>query len=258
MLAEVRVREMIYLSVISHSHEKVLMELGVLASLAQSREVVVVLKDNVGSPVLRRYCMDNNVRYLDSLPGKGFGENNNIVFRHIEQEIGFNAGDFFITLNPDVTVGVAVVVSFIEQLTLDRHRLGTINLFRDAAMTVHDPSIRRFPSPMDIISSRILGNSRNRYDKENISTPCSVEWASGAFLAFDWELYKELQGFDERYFMYFEDVDICRRSLRQFNSPVWFYPRYKAVHYAAHANRVLLSRHSLWFMVSFLRYLLSK
>ncbi len=46
---------------------------------------------------------------------------------------------------------------------------------------------------------------------ENISGPIMVENASGCFLCFKTEVFKKLNGFDERYFMYFEDYDILRR-----------------------------------------------
>jgi hypothetical protein len=39
----------------------------------------------------------------------------------------------------------------------------------------------------------------------------SIEWVSGSFMAFPSEVFAELGGFDERYFMYCEDVDICLR-----------------------------------------------
>ena len=39
-----------------------------------------------------------------------------------------------------------------------------------------------------------------------------TDWVGGMFMLFNSKDYKELKGFDEKYFLYFEDVDICYRA----------------------------------------------
>jgi GT2 family glycosyltransferase len=62
--------------------------------------------------------------------------------------------------------------------------------------------------------------------------------------------------FDPRFFMYLEDVDICRRAREQLGEPVLYLPHLKAVHLCRQANKRLFSRHFYWFMVSMLKYFL--
>ena len=92
------------------------------------------------------------------------------------------------------------------------------------------------------------------YDKNTITEPIHVDWASGAFLAFDATHYAQLLGFDLRYFMYFEDVDICYRSTL-LGKEVRYYPNLRAVHAAAHKNRDIASKHAIWFFHSFMKFL---
>ena len=81
-------------------------------------------------------------------------------------------------------------------------------------------------------------------------TPARAQWASGAFIAFNSAAFRGIAGFDERYFMYCEDVDICLRlqlagyQLARADTTV--------VH---HAKRQSLKnfRHLAWHVCSLLR-----
>lgn len=245
---------MIFVSIVSHGHDLILLRGGLLAALAAHDEIVVVLKDNVPSARIKGLCSSLGIIYLDESPRMGFGENNNFVFRHIIQKIGFRDNDFFVLINPDVVIVPEILIRFVANLKSDSRRFGTINLYRESTMVLHDHSIRRFPSVLDIVAAPFGRIARNRYNKAEIETPCEVDWASAAVLAFEWTLFDELGGFDEQYFMYFEDVDICQRAKRKCGESLYYYPQYKAVHAARHANRNILSRHAWWFIHSFLRY----
>ena len=61
----------------------------------------------------------------------------------------------------------------------------------------------------------------------NHDTPQKVDWVSGAFMVFRNKYF-----FDSRFFMYFEDVDICRRI-----GKVWYYPEAVAHHSAGHGSK---------------------
>jgi len=245
---------MIYVCVVSHFHDDLLMGGELLSELSGSDVVRVFVKDNVQSARLRHHCGVLGIEYIDSSPNKGFGENNNIVFQHIKKNVGFGEGDFFVAINPDILLTCSVLIEFVNSLRQDTRRFGTLNLFKDRKMKIHDWSIRKFPTLMDIFASRVFGTIRNKYEKENIDKPCAVDWGSGAFLAFDWKLFEDLGGFDERYFMYFEDVDISWRAKRKFNVLLYYYPQYKAIHLARHANRKLISWHAVWFLKSFMLF----
>jgi len=88
----------------------------------------------------------------------------------------------------------------------------TLNLFKDTALSIPDANIRFFPGIAAVLKLLKRQSLTVSYDKSTLTSAASVEWASGAFLAFKPAHYAKLHGFAPQYFMYFEDVDICYRS----------------------------------------------
>lgn len=64
---------------------------------------------------------------------------------------------------------------------------------------------RTLVSPLSLVQRHLL---RRRH---RLLSQQPVHWVTGAFMAFKSTVFRELGGFDERYFMYCEDVDICLR-----------------------------------------------
>lgn len=81
--------------------------------------------------------------------------------------------------------------------------------------------------------------------------PVAVDWVSGACLAARREVLEELGGFDERFFMYFEDADLCRRA-RQAGWKVFYLPRVQVVHHTGASSgdrtRAILRLHKSAFL----------
>jgi GT2 family glycosyltransferase len=67
--------------------------------------------------------------------------------------------------------------------------------------------------------------------------------------------YRALKGFDEGYFMYCEDIDICYRA-KQLATDILYFQDIKAVHLAQHSNRRVFSKHFFWHLKSIARFLL--
>lgn len=246
---------MIHIAIVSHGHEDLLIA-GELAGLLHAGAGITIwVKDNQPSAALRQFCAQHAIAYSDARPGLGFGENNNFLFGQIQREAGFQDGDSFIVLNPDIATDAATIASLVERMRADRFPLATLNLYRDAGYGQTDTNIRRFPdlwTPLRALRDRSLTRP---YDKAALTEACHVDWASGALLAFDAAHFAALQGFDAHYFMYFEDVDLCYRSRLLLGKGVRYYPQLRAVHAAARQNRRLGSRHASWFFRSFLTFL---
>lgn len=89
----------------------------------------------------------------------------------------------------------------------------------------------------------------DRITYEGLSTekPSYVDWVSGCCMAVERKFFEEVGGFDERYFMYFEDVDLCRKA-RQLDKHILFDPRTTVIHRASHssAKRKGIIRSILW------------
>lgn len=246
---------MIHVAIVSHGHEDLLISshLGGLGN--GNARLKIWIKDNQPSARLKLYCRQQGVSYSDEQPGLGFGHNNNFLFKQIQNSIGFLPGDMFVVMNPDITIEAAAILDLVTQMQLERCQIATLNLYRDLALSESDANIRRFPDWRSLAWMSVMRSVSEPYNKKAMREACHVDWASGAFLVFDAAHYAALEGFDERYFMYFEDVDICYRSRQLLGQGVRYYPALKATHLAAHRNRNLFSRHALWFFRSFLKFL---
>ncbi|MFC6669715.1 glycosyltransferase [Marinobacterium aestuariivivens] len=224
--------------------------------MANNKDVEIVIRDNKASIFLRELSATSSMHYLAASSPMGFGANNNAVFEYCRSKLGMQSGDYFCLHNPDLIIAPDVLLEAVNTAEQHAARLVTINLFQDSDLTRPDFNIKRFPSLLDFARGFLLGSNPAAYDKTTIDEPTQVDWASGAFLLFKAELYQQLHGFDERFFMYLEDVDICRRARDQLGEPVLYLPHLKAVHLCRQANKRLFSRHFYWFMVSMLKYFL--
>ena len=245
---------MIHVAIISHGHEALLIDSALGGLVSTGTDLKVWVKDNKPSSKLKAYCAEHGIFYTDAQAGLGFGHNNNFLYDLIHQETGFAAGDTFIAMNPDITIEPTTIYQLVAQMKRDDTAIATINLYRDLKLSTTDANIRRFPDLFSIFKIILLRSISVAYDKNTMSEPCYIDWASGAFLAFDAAHYSMLKGFDLRYFMYFEDVDICYRSTL-LGKAVRYYPKLKAIHAAAHNNRNIASKHAFWFFHSFIQFL---
>lgn len=248
----------IFISVISHGHESIIRSLDCLAKLSKLPNVIIVLKNNkpTKNEKLKPYCLKNNIHYLDRNTGLGFGENNNFIFNYCEHHLQMVDEDYFLILNPDVNLDKDVLSNMFGKVQLDKVRLSTLNLFKDKEYTIPDNCVRKFPGALNFISSFIGRHNSSIIDKTLFTTPQYFDWAAGSFLLFESSLYQTLRGFDKAYFMYCEDIDICWRAKNIQNECLMFYPEFKAIHLAQHANRSVFSKHFLWHLKSILRYLM--
>jgi len=82
------------------------------------------------------------------------------------------------------------------------------------------------------------------------------DWVGGMFMLFRSDLYKTLGGFDEGYFLYYEDIHLCAR-LRVAGMRVVLEPKAEIIHDAQRASHRDL-RHAWWHATSILRFFRSE
>ncbi|MFT6915508.1 MAG: N-acetylglucosaminyl-diphospho-decaprenol L-rhamnosyltransferase [Motiliproteus sp.] len=245
-----------FLSVVSHEHDKYIESNLELLELSRMAGVTVVIRDNVGSDRLAIFAQTQAIDYFSAVSPSGFGANNNAVFDYCRSELGMQSSDYFCLLNPDLFIAPDVLLACVAEAQRRHARLVTINLFEDFDYSHPDLNIKRFPSLLDFAKGFLLGTNPAAYDKSLLTESCVVDWASGAFLLFRADLYEQLDGFDERFFMYLEDVDICRRAREHCAEELLYLPQLKAVHLCEQANKKLFSKHFIWFLTSMTRYFL--
>ena len=173
---------------------------------------------------------------------KGFGANHNAAFRVAR-------GDIFIVANPDLLLPAFDPTTLFETLRRPGAGVAGPRIITPAGEATDSP--RRFPTVVSLAGRVLAGHKGAEY--ATVGDPFEVDWVGGMFMAFTRETYQRVRGFDERFFMYMEDVDLCRR-LRDAGLGVWFDPRTSVVHDARRNNR-RDARHLRWHLESLARYL---
>lgn len=247
----------IFISVISHNHLDVIRQLNCLPVLAECFEVVIKSNIPEQNKLIEEYCRKFNIHHLNDNYYQGFGKNNNDVYKYCLDFLEMKDDDVFIVLNPDVQIDLDMVELLLTTMNYDNNKIVAINLYKDTDFKYFDNSIRTFPRFIDFLNSFISGVNNTCLDKNSIVNPTKVDWAAGSFIAFKSSHYRFLNGFNEDYFMYCEDIDICYRS-NLLGEPVIYYPFIKAYHAACHYNRKILSKHFYWHVKSIIKFLIYK
>ncbi len=244
---------MLYISIVSHGHSNYLTKNNALVEISKLGGVNVVVRDNLGEKALSEFCHREDIGYLGGGRRLGFGENNNAIFSFIESEYQIRDEDFFLILNPDVVLSVESFLRFYSILNEQKYPLSTIDLFLDSEYKKRDPFIRKFPGAFDFVSSFLFHRNMTLIDRsEGVE---DFDWCAGSFMCFRVEVFRGLRGFDESYFMYCEDLDICYRA-KMIGVSAKYIPDVRAIHVAQLGNRKLFSKHFFWHVSSIFRYLL--
>ena len=156
---------------------------------------------------------------------KGFGANHNEAFKRCRT-------DYFCICNPDIRLNADPFPSLLNVFS-DRAVGAAGPLVRDPDGKIED-SARRFPTFWSLVAKSFIDLRTSDYAVDR--GPQDVDWVAGMFILFSREAFESVKGFDERYFLYYEDVDICRR-LQKGGRKVIFNPLAEVVHEAQRASR---------------------
>jgi N-acetylglucosaminyl-diphospho-decaprenol L-rhamnosyltransferase len=177
---------------------------------------------------------------------KGFGANHNAAFRS-------RPSSFFGVLNPDLKLDQDPFTPLLTRLTGRNQGVIAPQVLNDD----HDieDSARCLPTPFRLVK-RYMGfkkTIRLDYPTDRIYCP---DWVAGIFMLFPSRVYAAVQGFDERYFLYFEDVDLCTRLWRA-GYQVMVDPAVTVIHQARRNSHDTI-RYLSWHIFSGCRFFLSR
>lgn len=168
-------------------------------SLAAAGLVVVVV-DNFSSVAERRaaqsLCRERGW-LLECCDNRGFGAGMN---RGATRAI--RAGcDAIVALNPDAKADAGTLVALGQQVLVNRREMVSPAMI-DSVGRVHFRGAQ-----VNMATGQIRSGWATRDDDQTWRN-----WLSGACLAYSVDIHSELRGFDEAYFLYWEDVDFSRRA----------------------------------------------
>lgn len=235
---------MISVSIVSHGHGAMVADLlRDLAALRRS-DLQVIVTLNIPESVAGDYAADAGiaVETIRNDGPQGFGANHNQAFKRAR-------GEFFCVLNPDVRLPADPFPALLEAARAREVGLAAPRV-QNAEGRVEN-SARRFPT-LASLAAKALG-AAPALDYPDTSEVASPDCVGGMFMLLKRSAYEAVGGFDERYFLYYEDFDLCRR-LRRKGLEIRLVPSARIVHQArrtSHRNPRYLALH----LRSILRFL---
>ena len=186
-------------SVVSHRQAPLAMLLlADLNQLCRSAINKVVLTCNLPEPLaLDPASFQFPIQTIINPTPVGFGANHNQAFQRCDSE-------WFLVINPDVRLTFDVINTLVVRAT-DRTGLLAPQETDEAGRDVQN--LRGLITPWEVIQRKLLMHERQ--------PPKLHGWVKGMFMLIKTEAYQEIGGFDERYFMYCEDFDLCARLMLQ-------------------------------------------
>ena len=224
---------------------------GLLPALQPQVEELVLVANVPGS----FGTVPGGVRVIENARPRGFGANVNAGARVTTSEL-------VCSVNPDAVPrpeAIAVLRDFLVQ----HPRAGVAGprmLYPDGTV---QPSRRRFPTvggtllrrtPLRRLVDPYKVQRRHYHLGEQPTEPAEADWMLGGFLMLRRSMLDELGGFDEGFFLYGEDIDLCYRAARA-GWERWYVPAAVVEHeHQAVTDRRFLTRKTLWHWRGILRF----
>lgn len=227
-----------------------------LVRLADRRIVRVVIVDNASGDAsvetlrakARQLGAESWVTIVDAGRNGGFGAGNNAGAREALKD--GSTPDLLWFLNPDTLVDGLDLASALAWFESD-DRVGIVGTGMVDAEGRADQGGHRDLRPMgEFVRNAGSFGVLRRYAVSDaaLDRPGEVDWVSGASLMMRTTAYQQLAGFDEAFFLYFEEIDLCRRA-RGAGWRVIYEPRTRIVHLEGQTTgvRTAKSRPAYWY-----------
>jgi len=242
---------------VSHRHHDVIINLGAIKSFSAYNNIHVVCRDNDPVHKLAKYCDKYGAHYIANHAEQGFSANNNANYMHCKFELGMEEDDYFILLNPDVFITTKNIDTLLASLSMNEIDFAAVNLFLDREGMVHDDNIRLYPKFSQFIKTYLLNDRSTMVNRRKGLSENKEYWASCAFMIVKADVYNQLNGLDERYYMYCEDIDFSFRATKA-GYPLQYLENVRAVHFRRCSSKQFLSKYFFWHVQSVFKYSFSK
>jgi N-acetylglucosaminyl-diphospho-decaprenol L-rhamnosyltransferase len=182
-----------------------------------------------------------HVRLLRNTPNVGFG-------RGVNQGIAATGAPLVLVMNPDCRLIPGALPELERELghhpecalvgprildpdgSVQGSARGDPDMF--TGLFGRTTLLRNLLPELAISRRNVVANKAIRQGHDSVP----VDWVSGACMLLRRDAFERVAGFDERYFLYWEDADLCRR-LRRLGYHVRYVPRARAVHRVGHSSR---------------------
>jgi len=233
---------MVTVSLVSHGHGEMVWRLvDQLVVCPEVTQIIVTLNIPETCPVL----IGDKIHLVKNDTPKGFGANHNAAF-------ALAKGKFYCVINPDIELTQNPFGALLSASI--GHRIGLVAPLVVGASGLPEDSMRCFLTPWSMLK-RALGVDSGAYSLRQGGSDFTPDWVAGMFMLFRSEAYAKVGGFDERFFMYCEDADLCTRLWKRGYKIVGCLSA-SVIHNAQRASHRSF-KHLSWHVRSMARYFVS-
>ena len=184
----------------------------------------ITVVDNSPTDELRGLCSELAIDYVYTGRNLGYGAAHNLAMR---QSLDSPGVDYHLVINSDVWFGPEVIPAIVEHMDAwpEIGQLIPRTVYPDGRL---QHVVRLLPTPFDLIGRRFLPKAWTRRSQERFllefldhASEANVPYHQGSFMFLRTEALKRVGLFDERFFMYPEDIDLTRRVHREFRTVYW-------------------------------------
>src|ERR1700761_4653468 len=206
-------------AIVIYNNEYTMLKGIINSFLATKVDVRLYLVDNSPTDKLRDICSDNRCNYIHNPSNPGFGVAHNIAIKKAIED----GSNYHFIMNPDVHFSDDVIITMVDYINEDPH----IGMLMPEVLN-WDGSVQNLPkllpNPLSIIL-RKLKRPRNLYKKfinkyelrfVKRDVIYNTPILSGCFTLLNLKAVQEIGGYDDAFFMYFEDWDLSRRMTQKY------------------------------------------
>lgn len=150
----------------------------------------------------------------------GFGSAHNVGFRE-------SLGKYILFLNPDAEIAPSALDKMLGVFAEDE-KIGVVGpLLIDSDGRIQPDCFGSHRTPLSTIKNKIFGRREGQMIADG--KVFKTDWVSGGSMMIRRDVFEKIRGFDEKFFMYFEDVDLCARA-RKSGSIIAIHPEARIFH----------------------------
>lgn len=214
----------------------------------KNTEKELIIVDNSPVEKLKSFCGNfARVRYIYNGQNLGFGTGHNLAFKSLKEK-----SDIHMILNPDIYFDSEEIFDFLKWFNSEKEiSLSTTKVCYPNG--TFQNIVRDIPSILSLLKRKLKISSGEINIEDN--TVGEIPFAHGCFMIFKSDIFEKLNGFDERFFMYMEDIDIFIRAKKYgktvINTKYRIYHEYRK---SSAKNFKLMYIHLLSALKFFLKY----
>lgn len=214
--------------------EKCLVSLRVIAKQSLLGSEIIVLDNGSTDKTAEIIEKFPEIKLIKSNENLGFAKGNNKAVKEA-------SGDYLFFLNPDTEIPkpasqgeqVRDDANFFYELISFYGKTSDVGIVAPRLVMENgqvQSSVRKLPTILGAFKEYILGmqNEYSQYVPDG-SSPVEVEMVYGAAMLIKKDLFEKMGGFNEKYFLYYEDADLCKR-VRESGKKIFYHPGVSVKH----------------------------